>query len=72
MVDRDQSGDQEAGRGRPTRAEGGTGRGLSIAQSIVTAHRGTIEINSTVGRVDCLCTVTFHGSPSLLDQGAPC
>lgn len=32
------------------RAEGGTGLGLSICKSILTAHGGTLEIASTVGK----------------------
>ncbi len=32
-----------------TRAEGGTGLGLSIAQWAVTAHRGSIEVQSSTG-----------------------
>ncbi|MEV0034265.1 HAMP domain-containing sensor histidine kinase [Nocardia sp. NPDC050793] len=32
-----------------TRASGGTGLGLSIVQALVTAHRGTVEVTSTVG-----------------------
>jgi heavy metal sensor kinase len=41
-----------------SRAEGGTGLGLSIAQSIVTAHGGRIELESTPGR-GTVCTVTL-------------
>jgi heavy metal sensor kinase len=39
-----------------TRAEGGTGLGLSIAQSIIAAHAGQIELDSTPGR-GTVCTV---------------
>lgn len=32
------------------RAQGGTGLGLSICQAIVTAHHGTLQIESTLGK----------------------
>jgi heavy metal sensor kinase len=39
-----------------SRAEGGTGLGLSIAQSIIAAHGGQIELDSTPGQ-GTTCTV---------------
>jgi signal transduction histidine kinase len=41
-----------------SRSEGGAGLGLSIAQSIVKAHGGTIELTSTVAQ-GTTCTVTL-------------
>jgi two-component system heavy metal sensor histidine kinase CusS len=41
-----------------SRQEGGSGLGLSIAQSIVQAHGGRIELTSTPGR-GTVCTVTL-------------
>lgn len=53
----------DASRGRAT---GGSGLGLSIARQIVTDHRGTIEVRSTVG-VGTTFTVVLPTAP---DSGA--
>jgi signal transduction histidine kinase len=37
-------------RSTGSKADLGFGLGLSIAQSIINAHQGTIEVNSTVGK----------------------
>ncbi|MFC8420774.1 ATP-binding protein [Streptomyces sp. NPDC057236] len=49
----------DASRGRAT---GGSGLGLSIARQIVTDHRGTIEVRSTVG-VGTTFTVVLPMAP---------
>jgi two-component system, OmpR family, sensor histidine kinase BaeS len=49
----------DAARGRAT---GGSGLGLSIARQIVTDHRGTIDVESTVG-VGTTFTVVLSAAP---------
>ncbi|GGL89874.1 two-component sensor histidine kinase [Streptomyces fumigatiscleroticus] len=49
----------DASRGRAT---GGSGLGLSIARQIVTDHRGTIEVRSTVG-VGTTFTIVLPTAP---------
>ena len=43
-----------------SREQGGSGLGLAIAHSILTAHGGTIDVNSEVGRGTTI-TVTLPG-----------
>ncbi|WP_406421018.1 ATP-binding protein [Streptomyces sp. NBC_00873] len=45
------------------RATGGSGLGLSIARQIVTDHRGTIDVESTVG-VGTIFTVVLSTAPA--------
>ncbi|MFF9068165.1 sensor histidine kinase [Streptomyces sp. NPDC014891] len=51
----------DASRGRAT---GGSGLGLSIARQIVTDHRGTIDVASTVG-AGTTFTITLGARPDL-------
>jgi two-component system heavy metal sensor histidine kinase CusS len=52
-----------------SRAEGGTGLGLSIAHSIISAHGGRIELDSTPSQ-GTVCTVTLPLEPATVN-GAP-
>jgi len=55
-----------------SRELGGTGLGLSIVKHIMAAHRGSVSVESTVGRGS---TFTLHLPPlpasALVDEGAP-
>ena len=53
-----------------SREESGSGLGLSIARSIVDAHRGTIEVESTVGE-GSLFRVTLAALPTCDEEEMP-
>lgn len=49
------------------RASGGTGLGLAICQSITSAHRGSLTVESTLGEGTCV-RVTLPRAPALLAE----